>query len=497
MAKTDRKLSVLFAASECYPLIKTGGLGDVVSSLPPALRQKSIDVRVVLPAYRDILEKIENLRILCWMEVEGGGEVTYPVRLLECPEDILGVPLYLIDAPTLFDRPGNPYHSPDGKDWPDNAERYALFARAVSQMVKKGHESGWQPDIVHCHDWQTGLIPPLLRWEPSAPQTVLTIHNLAYSGLFNEETYRYLNLPREWWNMHNCEFYGSLSMLKAGIMNADAITTVSPSYAQEITTPEYGNGLEGVLLAVQHKLSGILNGIDLESWNPASDIFLTQSYDHNSAQTGKEENKATLLRRLGLDVKDEHLTARPLLGFIGRLADQKGIDLLLDVIPTILQHHDVSFVILGSGARYYEEAFHCLQERYPNRLFTFIGYDEALSHLIEAASDIFLMPSRFEPCGLNQLYSLRYGTPPVVYHTGGLADTVVNATPENLENGNANGFVFYQPTPSALHDTIEYALRLFSQPTSWNRLLQTGMQQEFGWQESASAYKNLYLDILN
>ena len=487
-------MKILFAASEAYPLVKTGGLGDVIHSLPRALQRLGAEVRVVLPAYRVVLEQMESLRIRRWLQVQGAGRL-HEVRLLETGDQYLGVPLLLVDAPLLFDRPGNPYLHPDGYNWHDNAERFTVFSRAVARMACDHELLPWRPQVVHCHDWQTGLVAPFLSHERQPPASVFTIHNLSYAGIFSHQEFEQLALPASWWSPEALEFFGSFSMLKGGIVFSDRVTTVSPTYANEIQTPTFGYGFDGVLRSARHKLSGILNGIDDEVWNPATDPYLPSHYSvENHCEAGKRANKETLLRQFGLEPDDEMLS-QPLLGFIGRMVEQKGIDLLLDAIPSLLAREQARLVILGSGESRFEDALRELAALYPGQLLVNIGYSEALSHLIEAGADIFLMPSRFEPCGLNQLYSLRYGTPPVVHSVGGLADTVVDATPENLAENRATGFLFHQPTSEALLQAARRALLLYQNKAQWQRLVRTAMSQDFGWEKSAHKYLALYEEI--
>jgi len=487
-------MKILFAASEAYPLVKTGGLGDVVHALPRALQQQGMDVRVILPAYRLILEQISSLRIAGWLQVQGAGRM-HMIRILETDDHHLGVPLLLVDAPDLFDRPGSPYLHPDGYNWHDNAERFTVFSRAVAQLASSSDILDWKPDVVHGHDWQTGLLPAFLKLIPEAPASVYTIHNLSYSGVFSHEEFTQLQLPSEWWSADATEFFGNFSMLKAGIVFSDKITTVSPTYAEEIQTPGFGYGFDGVLRSNHHKLKGILNGIDQDIWNPATDSYLPVHYSlKHRYLAGKRSNKQALLEQLGLFLQDDQLDA-PLLGFIGRLVEQKGVDLLLQIIPSILDNHDARIVILGSGEKHYESALREMAALYPQRLLLTLGYSEELAHRIEAGSDVFLMPSRFEPCGLNQMYSLRYGTPPLIHHVGGLADTVVDATQENLENGTATGFVFHEPSAASMLHAVERALKLYQNTAEWHKLIRTAMAQDFGWTKSASEYIQLYSEI--
>ncbi|NOR51424.1 MAG: glycogen synthase GlgA, partial [Gammaproteobacteria bacterium] len=425
-------MKVLFAASEAYPLIKTGGLGDVIHGLPIALKKKGVDVRLVLPAYRSLMSKVENPQHIGQFEVDGANR-RYVVKVFESRFDNEDIPLLLIDVPELFDRDGGPYQHPDGYDWHDNAERFTVFSRAVAQLSLDVIHCGWSPDVVHCHDWQSALVSAFLSGEPQAPRTIFTIHNLAYAGLFNHETFVALGLPVEWWSPELIEFYGNMSLLKAGILFADEVTTVSPQYAHEITTAEFGYGMDGVLRSVQHKLLGILNGIDHKIWDPEHDALIAANYSVKSGYLkGKRANKRALFEAVGVKPTRENLE-RPLLGFVGRLVEQKGVDLLLEIMPTLFERDDVMVVILGTGEAHFESQLAAMARQYPERLSVELGYSEGRAHLIEAAADIFLMPSRFEPCGLNQLYSLRYGTLPVVHFVGGLVDSIVDATQENID----------------------------------------------------------------
>ncbi len=483
-------MKILFAASEAYPLVKTGGLGDVLYSLPHAVHARGADVRLLLPGYRALLRQLEQVRILGWIDVRG-AEGIISARILETRHPDYAFPLWVVDCPPLFDRPGNPYVNANGQDWPDNAERYTVFSRVAALLAVDSLDIGWQPAVVHAHDWQTGLVAAFLADQPVRPKTVFTIHNLAYSGYFSHGDFVRLQLPHHWWSPEGVEFHGGLSMLKAGIVYADAITTVSPTYAAEICTPEFGFGLDGLLLSRRHKLHGILNGIDTNLWNPHTDPRLPAHYSMSRILPGKRRNKQALLERFLPKVDDAALGA-PLLGLVGRLVEQKGIDWVLAAISVLLAETDVRFVLLGSGQVAYEQKLTRLAKQNPDRVFVEIGYDESLAHLIEAGSDMFLMPSRFEPCGLNQMYSLRYGTPPIVYKTGGLADTVVDANESTLADASANGFVFDTPDAAAFLDAIRRALELYRQPTQWRRLQQTGMQQSFDWADSAAHYLALY-----
>ena len=480
-------MNILFAASEAFPFIKTGGLGDVVHSLPIALDKLGDDVRLVLPAYRDVLASVDSLKELGFWDLPGAG-VTHRVRILQAHHEGLADYLYLIDVPSLFDRAGNPYVHSDGFNWPDNAERFTVFSRAVAQMAKGIPGTDWHPDVVHCHDWQTGLVPAFLSMTQPRPKTVFTIHNLAYDGHFSYQDFASLALPPEWWSPDNVEFYGGFSMLKAGMVFADQVTTVSPTYAREICTPEYGYRFEGVLQHLGNKLSGILNGIDLDIWNPQTDSHLCQNYSVDQPWTAaKLANKNALLKKAKLPE-----SKAPLLGFIGRLVEQKGVDLITSMLAELFSTTDAVIIILGSGDRLYEAELVKLATQYPSRLHVHIGYSEDLAHQVEAGCDLFLMPSRFEPCGLNQMYSLRYGTPPVVNFTGGLADTVTDATAMAMKEKTANGFVFNDVNSDALLACVKRALKIYQKPKQWQQICQTAMQQDLGWESSAKKYQELY-----
>lgn len=480
-------MNILYAASEAYPLIKTGGLGDVVHSLPLALNRLGEHVRLVLPAYRSVLAAAGPVEVLEAWDIPGAG-VTHRVQILQSQLESLGETFYLVDAPTLFDRPGNPYVHADGHSWEDNAERFTVFSRAVAMLALHTPDPDWKPDVVHCHDWQTGLVPAFLKQAVHPPVSVFTIHNLSYDGYFSYQDFARLQLPGVWWSPEYVEFYGGFSMLKAGLVFADHITTVSPTYAGEIRTPEFGYRFDGLLQHLGGKLTGILNGIDLDTWNPATDRYLAMNYSATRNRIkAKRANKADLLQLAGLPD-----SAAPLLGFIGRLVPQKGIDLITAMLPRLFAQTDARMVILGSGDKLFEADLLDLAQQYPDRLHVYIGYSESLAHKIEAGCDLFVMPSRFEPCGLNQMYSLRYGTPPVVHQTGGLADTVVNTTKDTLKDGTANGFVFTTASADALLECTLAALKCRASERNWQQVCRTGMGMELGWEASARQYQKLY-----
>jgi starch synthase len=475
---------ILFVTSEAHPLVKTGGLADVAGALPAALKALRCDIRLMMPAYQSALDRLDQVSRIASLDPGGGLP---PVHLLESQLPGTSVVVWLVDSPPHFRRGGGPY-GPDGNgDWPDNAERFAVLCRSAAAVARGAAGLSWQPNVVHCNDWQSGLVPALLSLEAERPATVFTIHNLSYQGLFPWETFRALGLPDELWSMHGLEFFGQLSFIKGGLAYADMLSTVSPQYAREITTPEFGYGLESLLKHRSDRLIGILNGADYRQWNPARDPYLPRRYNAYSLPD-KRINKTALQTEMGLHVDP----AAPLLGMIGRLVEQKGFDLLLDALPELLAAENLQLVVLGSGAPHLEDRLRQAVAAWPGRVAAHLGYSEELAHRIEGSVDLFVMPSRFEPCGLNQIYSLRYGTPPVVHRTGGLANTVVDATPEATKAGIATGFVFDEPTPAALTGAIHRALACYRQPRLWKSLQFRGMQQDFSWRRSAQQYLDLY-----
>lgn len=478
---------ILFCASEVYPLIKTGGLADVAGSLPRALHKLGHDVHLVLPAYTSVLNAFKRPPSLC---VETRIQ-NYVIAIRQTTLPGSRVPVWLIDCPELFARHGNPYHDQHGEPWPDNALRYAIFCRAISAIAMNRCGLNWQPDIVHCHDWQTGLVAPLLEPEPQRPATVFTIHNLAYQGVFDRATFEFLQLDEGLWHYERLEYHNHFSFIKGGLVYSDRINTVSPTYAQEIQTPEFGYGLQGVLQHRADRVSGILNGIDTDVWNPGSDKYLVQKYNHQ-ALSGKLHNKVALQEKFGLPSDSSVL----LIGLVSRLAQQKGIDLLLNILPD-LQKRPVQLALLGSGDKNYEQALRAAADQHPNMLAIQLGYDESLAHMIEAGSDVFVMPSRFEPCGLNQMYSQRYGSLPIVTPVGGLADTVKDANKETLAQLTATGFVMDQVNETALLDKIDHAIALFADQVLWKKIMRASMRLDNSWQHSANEYSRLYEKALH
>ncbi|OZY85129.1 starch synthase [Cellvibrio mixtus] len=472
---------ILFATSEVHPLIKTGGLADVAASLPRALLKLGHDVKIILPAYASVMQKLTTgVKEVAQLHVDG--------RILSIKQTRLPgsrVTVLLVDIPEFSARDGNPYCGQDGTDWFDNHKRFYLFAKAAELIALDQAQLEWRPTIVHCNDWQTGLIPALLSLHPERPATVFTIHNLAYRGLFPYQAFEELQLPSGFWHHERIEFYGQMSFMKGGLAFADFITTVSPSYANEIQQPEFGCGLDGLMRYRSDSLAGILNGIDMDEWNPGSDAHISVNFNRRTLGN-KVKNKLALQEELGLTL-DERL---PLLGFVGRLVDQKGIDLILAQMPQLLST-PCQLVILGSGFPHYEAALTEIANTHPGRVSVTIGYNESFAHRIEASSDIFLMPSLFEPCGLNQLYSLRYGTLPVVHAVGGLRDTVFEQQGEAVDE-HANGFVFEHPTPELLFAAIERALATYEHPARWKQLQLNAMSKDFSWDLSAQQYVAIY-----
>ncbi|MGR9013114.1 MAG: glycogen synthase GlgA [Gammaproteobacteria bacterium] len=471
---------ILFVTSEAHPLIKTGGLADVSGSLPKALVELGEDVRIIIPNYQDI-KTTEEVRYISTVYVNN-----YAVNILETRLPGTDVIVWLVDSPELFNFPGNPYLDEHGNPRANSAERFALFCRVTVEVAMNRSYLDWKPDIVHCNDWQSGLVPALLSLEYSRPATIFTIHNMAYQGLFPRATYQSLNLPGQLWNPHGIEFHDMLSFIKGGIVYSDRITTVSPTYAKEIQTAEFGYGLEGLLSHRKDFLSGIINGIDTDQWNPETDTNISQTFNRVTIHK-KQLNKAALQERLSLPI-DKNI---PVFGLISRLVEQKGIDLILKCLPEMLTH-PLQFVLLGNGDKRFEQHLYNFVDSHPDKISITIGYNETLAHMIEAGADIFLMPSRFEPCGLNQIYSQRYGTVPIVRKTGGLADTVVDTVPETLSDNTATGVVFNEARPGALMEAVKRALILYNHPKTWKKLQTNGMKRDYSWSKSAKQYMTLY-----
>ena len=472
-------MKILFVASEGLPYSKTGGLADVVEALPKALREMGHDVAVLLPRYRG--NKFTST-LISSLSVAVGDTMRFPA-IVE-GQSHAGVRYFFVDDPEYFDRE-HIYGDKSG-EYGDNAERFTEFSRVAIEFMKRI----WLPDVVHCHDWQTALVPVLLRAQHGADPavrtlpTVLTIHNLGYQGVFPVTSLRRAGLPESLFHLDALEFYGQVNFLKGGLLFADYLTTVSRKYAKEIQTPEYGWGLDGVIQGRADRLIGILNGVDYSHWSPEADKFIAQNYSLHNLE-GKKACKKDLLRVFGLP---EENMARPLVGIVSRFAGQKGFDLIAATADEIMQQ-DLTLVALGTGEPQYESLFASLASRYSGRVAVKIGYDNAVAHKIEAGADMFLMPSRYEPSGLNQMYSLRYGTPPIVRATGGLDDTVQNFDPATRQG---TGFKFEEYNGPALVACLRAALQAFGDADSWRALQMNGMAKDFSWKASAASYATLY-----
>jgi starch synthase len=475
-------MKILFVASEGLPYSKTGGLADVVEALPKALVELGHQVAVLLPRYRG--NKITST-LVSSVTVSLGDQLRFP-SIAE-GVSVAGVRYYFVDDPGYFER-DQPYGDASG-DYRDNAERFTEFSRVAIEFAKRV----LLPDVIHCHDWQTALVPVLLRTQHAndpavrSLPVVLTIHNLAYQGIFPQAALRRAGLPASLFSFDALEFYGSINVLKGGLLFADYLSTVSRRYAKEIQTPEYGVGLEGVVVQRADRLAGILNGVDYSIWSPELDTFIAQNYSAHNLE-GKKACKKELLKIFRLPADKPEDLERPLVGIVSRFADQKGFDLIAQVAGEMM-HERLSLVVLGTGQAVYENFFKLLAERFPASAGVKIGYDNALAHKIEAGADIFLMPSRYEPCGLNQIYSLRYGTVPVVRATGGLEDTVENFDPQTRQG---TGFKFDAYDGSALLGALRAALETCRDQKSWLNLQKNGMAKDFSWKTSAASYVTLY-----
>ena len=480
------ELKVLFVTSEIAPLIKTGGLADVSGALPIALRQIDVDVRVLIPGYPQVMSQMGPHEVVATFSDLPG----FPSSRLIFSIMKSGVPLLVLDCPVLYQRDGGPYLDPRGHDWSDNAIRFGLLSRVAAVLGSSASPLSLRPELVHGNDWQTGLTGVYLSVAQGAVPNIITIHNLAFQGSFRPRKVELLQLPPASFNVNGIELYGNMSFLKAGLYYAYHITTVSPTYAHEIQGDELGFGLQGLLRARRDDITGILNGIDTVEWNPETDRHLPSHFSVEH-MTGKADNKRALQSRMGLHVDPDV----PLLAVVSRLTHQKGLDLLLEIAPRLLDL-PVQLVILGSGDAFMQKMAQDLAHHYPGRIAVMIGFDEGLSHQIEAGADMFIMPSRFEPCGLNQFYSQRYGTPPVVHSTGGLADSVVDCTEKSLADGTASGFVFGGMTTDNLYGTIKRAVELYRDQRKWKALCRNCMTKDFTWETSARAYRKVYLKVL-
>lgn len=477
-------MRVLFVSSEIYPLAKTGGLGDVGAALPAALARLGLEIRLLLPGYPSALaaavRKTVRLEVADFM---GRGRL----RLVEALVPDTRLPIWLMDCPLLFARPGGLYQSDEGEDWADNAQRFAAFSHLGAALACGDLLPGEGFDIVHVNDWHAALVPLLLSAQGGRrPATMLTIHNLAFQGLFPDELRAELQLPGDGVSAAGLEFYGKISFLKAGIAFADRLTTVSPGYAREIVTPEFGCGLEGLLQQRGARLSGILNGADYRIWDPAGDPFIAANFSDDDI-SGKRLCKSELQRSLGLVPAPDV----PLLAYLSRLTEQKMADIVLDALPALLAR-DVQLAVLGDGDPRIERRLCQVAAAYPGQLAVQVGYEEALAHHLYAGADMLLHPSRFEPCGLAPLYALRYGTVPIVRKIGGLGDTIVDGGERAVRNGTANGFAFQRADAADMLACVDRALDCHRQPIAWRRLQRNAMNRHFSWDVAARRYLALY-----
>jgi starch synthase len=472
-------MKVLFVSSEGLPYSKTGGLADVVEALPKALVEAGHEVAVLLPRYRG--NKID-VNVVSSVTTMLGDEIRFPA--IAEGQAVAGVRYYFVDDPEFFDR--DQLYGDKKGDYPDNAERFAEFSRVAIEFAKRV----WLPDVIHCHDWQSALVPVLLRTQYAADPAVrslpivFTIHNLAYQGLFPYSELQNIGLPDTLFTMDRLEYYGKINLLKGGLIYSDYLTTVSRRYASEIQSEEFGCGLEGVIRGRADRLVGILNGVDYAIWSPEADTFIAQHYSAQNLE-GKKACKRNLLDFFRLPTDN---LERPLIGIISRFVDQKGFDLIAEIGAELMKEN-LALVALGTGQPEYEKLFQELGQQNPTRVGVKIGYDNALAHRIEAGSDMFLMPSRYEPCGLNQIFSLRYGTVPVVRATGGLDDTIQNFNPKTQQG---TGFKFEEYSGEGLLECIRTAVKTYGQPNSWRTLQMNGMAKDFSWKSSAAAYVTVY-----
>jgi starch synthase len=480
-------LKVLHAAAEIYPLVKTGGLADVVGALPQALREQGAEARLVLPGLPAIADAVLHQKTLLSIgPLFGAARVT--VRLGRMPYS--HVPAYVIDAPYLYRRGGSPYQAADGSEWPDNLQRFALLGWVAAHLAAGEIDPQWTPDIVHAHDWHAAMACAYMAAHPAgAARSVFTIHNLAFQGLFAHADFGMLGLPAALLNAQGLEFHHQVSFMKGGLKFARRVTTVSPTYAREIATPEFGCGLDGVIRGRGRDVSGILNGVDQAVWNPKTDTAPAGRFDAHDLH-GKAVCKAALQAELGLQVDP----TAPLFGAVSRLTSQKGLDLVLAALGPLLAAGG-QLAVQGTGDAHLEAAFIAAAQAHPGRVAVRVGYDEALAHRLVAGADVMLVPSRFEPCGLTQLYALRYGSLPLVRRVGGLADTVTDAEGPAGDPRNATGFLFDAATPAALEATLLRAVAAYRQPAAWRETMLRGMAQDFSWGDAARRYMALYTEL--
>ncbi len=482
-------MKVLQVSAEIFPLLKTGGLADIAGALPLALTAAGCDVRLLLPGFSPILQDLQDATTLAQLVTPWGESVTLRKGRLAA----LGLRAYVIDVPALYARPGSPYEDAQREPYADNYRRFALLGWMAGQLGQ-GIDTQWHPQVVHSHDWHAALAPAYLAFsrerQTARVASLYTVHNLAYQGVFPARHFAELGLPDSAFAVDGLEYYGQLSFMKAGLFYADRITTVSPTYAKEIQTPEQGCGLDGLLRARSGVLSGILNAVDETVWNPGTDMLIPGNYTAADS-AGKARCKAALQQEMGLAVQDR----APLFGVVSRLTEQKGLHLVIAAIDELIARGG-QLVVLGSGEGGLESALRDQAARHPQAVAARLGYDEALAHRIFAATDVTLVPSRFEPCGLTQMYGLKYASLPLVHRVGGLADTVIDSSPEDLVAHNANGFVFEEFSPEGYANAMRRAFTLYARPEEWNAIATRAMQQSFGWQASAAKYMALYRQIV-
>ncbi len=480
-------MRVLHVAAEVFPLIKTGGLADVVAALPVALAEQGADVRLLLPGLPAVLDAVQGARTVIDI---GSCFGALRVRLLLGRMPGTKLPVYVIEAPYLYRRGGSPYQDSLGEEWPDNLQRFALLGWVAAHLAAEDADPQWAPQIVHAHDWHAAMACAYVaEHTPTQAATVFTVHNLAFQGLFQMHDWPMLGLASRLMSPAGLEFHGQLSFMKAGLKFADQVTTVSPTYAREIATHEFGCGLDGVIRGRAGPISGILNGIDEAVWDPATDAAIAQRYDAER-MAGKQVCRRALQAELGLDADDKAL----LVTLVSRLTAQKGLDLVLAALPELLAA-GMQLAVQGTGEPALEAAFRMAQQAHPGRVHVYIGYDEARAHRLIAGADAIAVPSRFEPCGLTQMYGLRYGTLPIVRRVGGLADTVTDASADALAAGQATGFVFDAATPAAFERCVRRAADLRRQPGAWASMQTTAMGQELSWAGPARHYAALYEEL--
>ncbi len=482
-------LKVLHVAAEVFPLVKTGGLADVVAALPVALAEQGADVRLLLPGLPAVLESVLGARTVIDI---GSCFGALRVRLLLARMPGTRLPVYVVDAPYLYRRGGSPYQDSSGEEWPDNLQRFALLGWVAAHLAGDDADPQWVPDVVHAHDWHAAMTCAYIaEHRPTQAATVFTVHNLAFQGLFPMHDRALLGLGSHLMSPAGLEYHGQLSFMKAGLKFAHHVTTVSPTYAREIATHEFGCGLDGVIRGRGESVSGILNGIDTEVWDPATDAAIARRYDRHD-MAGKRACRQALQVELGLEPDERAL----LVTVVSRLTSQKGLDLVLTALPELL-NAGVQLAVQGTGDPAFEAAFRMAAQAHPGRVHVHIGYDEARAHRLVAGADAIAVPSRFEPCGLTQMYGLRYGTVPIVRRVGGLADTVDDATPQALAEGRATGFLFDAATPAALERCVRRAAELHGQPEAWAALVDAGMQRELSWAGPARDYLALYQRLMD